>query len=101
MEQIQIAVDTSASLEEETVLEVKDLCVTRSGKLVLKDINLEIKTGEFVGLVGPNGSGKSTLMLSILGVLNAQKGSVSIYGSPPMSRNQIGKLVGFHKPLLI
>ena len=82
MEQIQIAVDTTSLGVEKTVLEVKDLSVTRSGKLVLKDINLEIRTGEFVGLVGPNGSGKSTLMLSILGVLNAQKGSVSIYDSP-------------------
>jgi len=91
MEQIQITIGTS-SLEEETVLEVKDLCVTRSGKLVLEDINLEIKSGEFVGLVGPNGSGKSSLMLSILGILKAQKGTVRIYGSPPMSRNQIGKI---------
>ena len=79
-------------MKVETVLEVKDLSVTRSGKLILKDINLEIKTGEFVGLVGPNGSGKSTLMLSILGILKAQNGSVMIYGSPPMSRNQIGKI---------
>ena len=77
MEQLQITVESSP-LEGETVLEVKDLSVTRSGKLVLKDINLEIKTGEFVGLVGPNGSGKSTLMLSILGILKAQKGSVMI-----------------------
>ncbi len=91
MEQVQITDETS-SLEEKTVLDVKDLSVTRSGKLVLKDINIEIKTGEFVGVVGPNGSGKSTLMLSILGVLKAQKGSVRIYGSPPMSRNQIGKI---------
>ena len=79
-------------MKVETVLEVKDLSVTRSGKLILKDINLEIKTGEFVGLVGPNGSGKSTLMLSILGILKAQNGSVMIYGSPPMSRNLIGKI---------
>ncbi len=92
MEQIQIAVDTSSIEEADTVLEVKDLSVTRSGKLVLEDINLEIKSGEFVGLVGPNGSGKSTLMLSILGILKAQKGSVRIYGSPPLSRNQIGKI---------
>ena len=91
MEQIQIAVDTSPR-EDDTVLEVKDLSVTRSGKLVLEDINLKIKSGEFVGLVGPNGSGKSTLMLSILGILKAQKGSVRIYGSPPMSRSQIGKI---------
>ena len=91
MDQIQITENT-LPMKVETVLEVKDLSVTRSGKLILKDINLEIKTGEFVGLVGPNGSGKSTLMLSILGILKAQNGSVMIYGSPPMSRNQIGKI---------
>jgi len=92
MRQIQIPIDTSSLEEDDTVLDVQDLSVTRSGKLVLKDINLKIKSGEFVGLVGPNGSGKSTLMLSILGILKAQKGSVRIYGSPPMSRNQIGKI---------
>ena len=91
MEQVQITIDES-SLHGKTVLEVNDLLVTRSGKLVLEDINLEIKSGEFVGLVGPNGSGKSTLMLSILGILKAQQGSVSIYGSPPMSRSLIGKI---------
>ena len=79
-------------MEEKTVLDVKDLSVSRSGKLVLEDINLKIKSGEFVGIVGPNGSGKSTLMLSILGILKAQNGSVSIYGSPPMSRTLIGKI---------
>ncbi|MBJ62015.1 MAG: zinc ABC transporter ATP-binding protein [Euryarchaeota archaeon] len=91
MEQIQIDVNTS-STEEKTVLDIKDLSVSRSGKLVLEDINLKIKSGEFVGIVGPNGSGKSTLMLSILGILKAQNGSVSIYGSPPMSRTLIGKI---------
>ena len=91
MEQIQIDVNTS-SMEEKTVLDVKGLSVSRSGKLVLEDINLKIKSGEFVGIVGPNGSGKSTLMLSILGILKAQNGSVSIYGSPPMSRTLIGKI---------
>ena len=91
MEQVQITIDES-SLHGKTVLEVNDLLVTRSGKLILEDINLEIKSGEFVGLVGPNGSGKSTLMLSILGILKAQQGSVSIYGSPPMSGSLIGKI---------
>lgn len=36
---------------------------------VLKDINLEIKQGEFISIMGPSGSGKSTL-LNILGVLD-------------------------------
>ena len=38
------------------VLDVWDLVVLRSGKVILKDINLRIQRGEFVGIVGPNGS---------------------------------------------
>src|ERR1700753_3533385 len=38
---------------------------------ILKDINLEIKEGEFVSVMGPSGSGKSTL-LNILGMLDEQ-----------------------------
>lgn len=47
---------------------------------VLKDINFEIKFGEIVGLIGLNGAGKSTLLKTILGLLKAQKGEVSIGG---------------------
>jgi len=48
---------------------------------VLKDINFEIKFGEIVGLIGLNGAGKSTLLKTILGLLKAQKGEVSINGT--------------------
>lgn len=71
----------------EPILEVFNLLVARSGKLVLKDISLTISEGEFVGVVGPNGSGKSTLMLTILGILKPSRGSIEIYGNPPLSRN--------------
>ena len=92
MEQIQITVSKPSSEGNTNVLKVDNLSVTRSGKLILKDVNLEIKRGEFVGLVGPNGSGKSTLLLSILGILKMQQGSVRIYDHLPMSRELIGKI---------
>ena len=74
------------------ILEIDNLSVMRSGKLILKDINMTVDKGEFIGIVGPNGSGKSTLLLTILGVLKAQEGSIRIYDSNPMSRNLYGKI---------
>ncbi len=47
----------------------------------VKDINLEIKKGEIVGLVGTNGSGKSTLLKMITGVLNPTDGNIIVNGS--------------------
>jgi len=77
---------------ENHVLDIQNLSVSRSGKVIIRDINLSIKKGEFVGLVGPNGSGKTTLILATLGILKAQSGSVSIYGQRPMSTGLNGKI---------
>ena len=74
------------------ILEVNNLSVIRSGKLVLKDVDLVVQKGEFIGLVGPNGSGKSTLLLSLLGVLKPHNGSISIYGNVPNPRNFFGRI---------
>ena len=74
------------------ILEVNNLSVIRSGKIVLKDVDLTIQKGEFIGLVGPNGSGKSTLLLSLLGVLKPHNGSISIYGNVPNPRNFFGRI---------
>lgn len=48
---------------------------------VLKGIDLEIKKGEFVGVVGRNGSGKSTLLKILAGVYYPEKGEVLINGT--------------------
>jgi iron complex transport system ATP-binding protein len=45
---------------------------------VLKNINFEVKNGEFLGILGPNGSGKTTLLRSISRVLKPKKGSILI-----------------------
>ena len=74
------------------ILEVNNLSVIRSGKIVLKDVDLVVQKGEFIGLVGPNGSGKSTLLLSLLGVLKPHTGSISIYGNVPNPRNFFGRI---------
>jgi multiple sugar transport system ATP-binding protein len=47
---------------------------------VLKDINLEIKSGEFMVFVGPSGCGKSTLLRSIAGLETITSGTLEIDG---------------------
>lgn len=50
------------------------------GTLALKDINLEIKSGEKLAVLGPNGSGKSTFFLCLNGVRKPQKGTLTLEG---------------------
>ena len=49
----------------------------------LKQINLELKSGEFVAIVGKSGSGKSTLLNLILGIESPSNGRISISGVNP------------------
>ncbi len=62
----------------------------------LKDISLEIKKGESVGIIGPNGSGKSTLLKILSGVTKPSSGSVQLFGRVA-SILDIG--AGFHPEL--
>lgn len=46
---------------------------------ILKDVNLQIRSGEFVSIMGPSGSGKSTLLYNISGMDQASSGTVCFY----------------------
>jgi putative ABC transport system ATP-binding protein len=48
---------------------------------ILKDIDLDIKRGETIGLVGPSGSGKSTLLMVMAGLERPDNGSVTVAGN--------------------
>lgn len=47
---------------------------------VVCDVSLEFKTGEIVGLLGPNGAGKTTSFYMIVGLIEADSGTVTIDG---------------------
>ena len=62
------------------VLAVRDLCKCY-GKIVAVDhISFDVGRGEIVGLLGPNGAGKTTTINMVLGVLEADSGSIRIEG---------------------
>ena len=65
-------------LDNEYLIQVKDLDVVYSGKTVLKSINLKIKEGELICFVGPSGAGKSSLLRHILGEEAPVVGSIEV-----------------------
>ena len=79
-------------MSENSVIKICDLNFSYGGPTILENIQLNIETKEFVGIVGPNGSGKTTLLKIILGLLKPDKGSVEVLGKPP---NQAVKEIGY------
>ena len=61
-------------------LETRQVSVTLSRKEIVKQASLQVREGQFVGLLGPNGSGKTTLLKSIYRVLKPSHGAVLIDG---------------------
>ncbi|MBT8142698.1 MAG: ABC transporter ATP-binding protein [Gammaproteobacteria bacterium] len=65
--------------------------------VVVKDLNLEISTGEIIGLLGLNGAGKSTCLQMLAGTLAPSLGEVRLFGQdlysgPASLRERIGYL---------
>lgn len=65
-------------------LKVSNLCKTyiinKRQNNVLRNINLEIKAGEMVGVMGPSGSGKTTFLYTVSGMDHATAGKVDFFG---------------------
>ncbi|GIO87796.1 ABC transporter [Paenibacillus faecis] len=57
-------------------LTAKEMEIRLGKKEIVKNVSIQVKTGQFVGLIGPNGCGKSTLLKSIYKSLVPQRGSV-------------------------
>ena len=67
----------------EVVLAARDVSFAYGHEMVLEQVSLEVRAGEFAALAGPNGSGKSTLLRILLGLLPPQAGTVSVFGGTP------------------
>lgn len=63
---------------------------TRFGKTVIhQDLDLEVKTGEIIGIVGGSGSGKSVLMKEMIGLLRPAAGQIRVLGENPHDENML------------
>lgn len=74
-------------------LQVERLSKQFDGRIVLDEIELEIKKGEFVAIVGKSGCGKSTLLRLIAGLDDASSGTIKIKGGPLAGINKNARIM--------
>lgn len=77
----------------EEILKIEKLYFDYSDASVLRDVNLMLYKGDFLGIIGSNGAGKSTLIKLILGLLPYYSGNISLFGTDikhTIERDKIG-----------
>lgn len=89
-------------------LKIENLTIEVDDKIILKDFNLEIKSGEVHAIMGPNGTGKSTLTKVIMGDPNYKIVKGKIYYNdkiinkmPVNERAKLGIFLGMQMPMAI
>jgi zinc transport system ATP-binding protein len=65
-----------------SIVTVSHAAVSYGGRAVLQDIDLDVRAGQVVAILGANGSGKSTLIRTILGLVPAEAGEITLFGTP-------------------
>jgi lipopolysaccharide export system ATP-binding protein len=61
-----------------SILTAKHLAKSYKGRPVVKDVSLEVHSGQIVGLLGPNGAGKTTCFYMIVGIVTADNGQIQL-----------------------
>lgn len=59
---------------------------------MLQDVNLDVATGQIVGLIGPSGAGKSTVIKTTLGMEVADGGSATVFGETMPNRKLLSRI---------
>lgn len=65
---------------DSSIIALDKISVSFGNEMILKDLSLNIKEGEFVTLLGPSGCGKTTTLRIIAGFLNPDKGNIFFKG---------------------
>jgi ABC-2 type transport system ATP-binding protein len=70
----------SYNVDDAPLLQVSGMAKTYGEHAVLRGIDLEVASGQILGLVGANGAGKTTLISIVTGLLHCDRGSVAVAG---------------------
>ncbi len=67
-------------MDKDICIELDNVNYSFNDHTVLEYISFTVRTGEYLGIIGPNGGGKTTLLRIMLGLLEPDTGSVSMFG---------------------
>jgi zinc transport system ATP-binding protein len=70
------------------IIAIHNLWFSYNRQPVLRAVELEVRQGEFLALIGPNGGGKTTLLKLMLGLLQADRGTIRVFDKPPLEAAQ-------------
>ncbi|MGO9021665.1 MAG: ATP-binding cassette domain-containing protein [Syntrophobacteraceae bacterium] len=90
---------SAAHSGEDTLLETRNLCRAITGKILVNDINVQVRRGEIVAVVGPSGAGKSSFLRLINRLDEPTSGTVYLGGedyhqlAPRELRRRVGMVM--------
>ncbi|MFC9789680.1 ABC transporter ATP-binding protein [Rhodococcus sp. NPDC127528] len=79
-------------MAERAVIDARGVWRNFGSFTAVRDMSLQVRPGEIVGLIGANGAGKTTLIRMILGLEPVDRGAVEVFGEPPSrsTRRRLG-----------
>ncbi len=85
--EVEITENNEKNCDGEIALSVKDLCVKSDrGFFALDHFDIDVKSGEIVGLAGVSGNGQKELAEAINGLRKAESGSITLFGKDIMNK---------------
>jgi phospholipid/cholesterol/gamma-HCH transport system ATP-binding protein len=76
---------------------IRKLCKSFGSKVVLKDLDLDINHGTSIAVIGASGSGKSVLLKCLLGLIEADSGSIKVDGVEMIGADRKTREATLHK----
>ena len=83
------------------LLTVRDLAISRGGRLLFDGLGFSVAGGGLVLLRGPNGAGKSSLLLALAGVLRPAAGTIDWHAEEPPKLHLLGHQAGVKSRLTL
>jgi len=76
-------------MSEEPIITIRGLSNSFGEQVIHKDLDLDVRRGEILGVVGGSGTGKSVLMRSIIGLQTPDAGEIEVLGENMIGRDEL------------